>query len=156
MIIDISDATNQLSSEKLALVERLLRFIAEREKVPQLAEVSVNFVDEVAIQALNFQYRNKNEPTDVISFAMQDSISEELQILGNDSFPILLGDIVISVDQAKNQAKSYGHSLKREISFLTVHGFLHLLGYNHLEPDDEKVMFARQNELLEDFGIERA
>lgn len=156
MVIDISDTTNELSDEELALIEQLVRFIAKAESVPNHAEISVNFVDDVAIQALNLQYRNKNEPTDVISFAMQESISQELQIQTDDSFPLMLGDIVISVDRANNQAKTYNHSFKREICFLTMHGFLHLLGYDHLRSTDEKVMFARQHELLRDFGIERA
>lgn len=156
MVIDISDATNELSDEELDLINRLIRFIAKKERVPNHAELSVNFVDDPTIQALNLQYRNKNEPTDVISFAMQESITEELNIQVEESFPILLGDIVISVDRAKNQAKAYNHSFKREISFLTVHGFLHLLGYNHSKPAEEKMMFAKQNELLRDFGIERS
>lgn len=116
--------------------------------------MSVNFVDNREIQELNRNYRQKDSPTDVISFAMQETGEGEVNILGLD-MPVILGDIVISVDRAKEQAEEYGHSIEREFAFLTIHGFLHLLGYDHLTEEDEKEMFGKQNEILSDFGIER-
>lgn len=92
--------------------------------------------------------------TDVISFALEEEEAGELAIQSK-SLPILLGDIIISVEKATEQAEEYGHSFERELGFLAVHGFLHLLGYNHINEKDEKEMFLRQNEILGAFGLER-
>ena len=100
------------------------------------------------IHRLNRDYRGIDRPTDVISFALEDvhDIKTEVRVLG---------DIYISIDKAKEQAKEYGHSFKRELCFLAVHGLLHLLGYDHMEKEEEKVMFNRQKEILEHYGIVR-
>jgi len=155
VIVDITDTTEQLSTEQIDLIERLIHFIATKENVPSRAEVSVNIVDHTTIQSLNLQYRGLDEPTDVISFALQDEVDEEVDIQRDETIPLILGDIIISLDQAKEQAQSYNHSLNRELGFLTVHGFLHLLGYDHLTKEDEEVMFTKQNQLLQEFGLER-
>ncbi|MFD1609890.1 rRNA maturation RNase YbeY [Oceanobacillus luteolus] len=155
MYIDFHDETNSLPTEYFDLLQRLLEFARKKEGVSQEAEMSVNFVDDKEIQELNRNYRQKDEPTDVISFAMQEKVDGELHIYGEEDIPTILGDIVISIDRAKEQAEEYGHTLEREISFLTIHGFLHLLGYDHLTEEEEKEMFARQNEILSEFGIER-
>ena len=112
-------------------------------------EFSVIIVDNERIHKINKEYRGIDRPTDVISFALEDSEGVELENYR------ILGDIYISIDKVKEQAKSYGHSERRELAFLTVHGFLHLLGYDHMEPDDEKIMFAKQEEILNGFGITR-
>ena len=109
--------------------------------------VSVSFVDNAFIHQLNRDYRKIDRPTDVISFAFLDGESDrEAQLNGGGI--VCLGDIYISIDKAKEQAEEYGHSLNRELSFLFVHGLLHLLGYDHMTPEDEKVMFALQDEIL--------
>lgn len=109
--------------------------------------VSVSFVDNTFIHQLNRDYRKIDRPTDVISFAFLDGESDrEAQLNGGGI--VCLGDIYISIDKAKEQAEEYGHSLNRELSFLFVHGLLHLLGYDHMTPEDEKVMFALQDEIL--------
>ncbi|WP_339228159.1 rRNA maturation RNase YbeY [Oceanobacillus sp. FSL K6-2867] len=154
MHIDFHDETNSVSSDYVDLLERLLQFAADKEGISKEAEMSVNFVDNKEIQELNRNYRGKDAPTDVISFAMQESVDGELEIVGED-MPLTLGDIVISVDKAKEQAIEYEHSGERELAFLTVHGFLHLLGYDHMNKTDEEKMFKRQEEILGDFGIER-
>lgn len=154
MHIDFHDTTNLLPTDQVDLLKRLLEFAAKREGVSNEAEMSVNFVRDGEIQELNRNYRQKNTPTDVISFAMQDRVDGEMDIQGAD-IPIILGDIVISVDRAKDQAEEYGHTLEREIAFLTIHGFLHLLGYDHMTETDEKEMFAKQREILSEFGIGR-
>ncbi|GGN54604.1 MULTISPECIES: rRNA maturation RNase YbeY [Oceanobacillus] len=154
MHIDFHDKTNLLPADQVDLLKRLLEFAAKREGVSNEAEMSVNFVRDGEIQELNRNYRQKNTPTDVISFAMQDRVDGEMHIQGVD-IPIILGDIVISVDRAQEQADEYGHTLEREIAFLTIHGFLHLLGYDHMTETDEKEMFAKQREILSEFGIER-
>jgi probable rRNA maturation factor len=154
MHIDFHDKTNSVPTDYVDLIQRLLIFTAEKEGIVPEAEMSVNFVDNKEIQELNRNYRQKDSPTDVISFAMQESVEGEMDIIGGD-IPMILGDIVISVDKAKEQAIEYDHTYERELAFLTVHGFLHLLGYDHMNKTDEKKMFKKQEEILGEFGIER-
>ena len=116
-------------------------------------EVSVTLTDNAYIQTLNKKYRQIDRPTDVLFFALNEG--EEPQINGAPEFNVL-GDIVLSVEQAKEQAAEYGHSLRREIAFLTVHGMLHLLGYDHIEEDDRLEMEREQKAVMEKLGIARA
>lgn len=104
------------------------------------------FIDDKEMQKINKQYRGINKTTDVISFALNDN-SHINPVLNS------LGDIFISIPKMKSQASEYGHSEKRELSFLTVHGILHLLGYDHMMPEDEKIMFGLQKEILEELRI---
>lgn len=154
MHIDFSDQTNSVSPDYIDLLHRLIQFAAEKEGVSHEAEMSINFVNNKEIQELNRNYRQQDKPTDVITFALQETVAGEVNIVGED-IPLTLGDVVISMDKAIEQAKDYDHSLERELSFLTVHGFLHLLGYNHLDKAEEEEMFTRQTEILGEFGIER-
>lgn len=154
MHIDFHDKTNKLPTDYVDLVQRLLQFTAKEEGISPEAEMSVNIVGDDEIRELNRNYRQMDEATDVISFAMQDKVDEEIEIQG-EAIPIALGDIVISLDKAIEQAKTYNHSLEREISFLAVHGFLHLLGFDHLTDADEKKMIQKQTDILSEFGIER-
>ncbi|SET63789.1 probable rRNA maturation factor [Salinibacillus kushneri] len=154
MQLDLFDETNTITKEHLNLVERLLQFSADQEKISAQAEMSVTFVDNAKIQEVNKDYRGKDYATDVISFAMQDEGEGEMAIVG-DNLPLILGDIIISVDKISEQAQDYEHSFERELGFLAVHGFLHLLGYDHMEPDDEKEMFGKQEEYLNEFGLKR-
>ena len=108
--------------------------------------ISVSLVDNEFIHQINRDYRGIDRPTDVISFAFLDN--EDRNAIYKSKEPVCLGDIYISVDKAKEQAEEYGHSLKRELSFLFVHGLLHLLGYDHMTEEDEKVMFRLQDEIL--------
>lgn len=111
------------------------------------ASCSVVFVTPGAIQEVNRTYRSIDRPTDVISFALKDS-AEDYMI--NEEIDEELGDIFINIDAVRNQAKEYGHSQRREVCFLFTHGLLHLLGYDHMEPEDEKIMFALQDVILND------
>lgn len=154
MQIDYTDKTMLLTESHKQLIHELLRFAAEKEQVNSNSEVSVSFVTNEEIQIINRTYRNRDEVTDVISFALEEEEAGELAIQSK-SLPILLGDIIISVEKATEQAEEYGHSFERELGFLAVHGFLHLLGYNHINEKDEKEMFLRQNEILGAFGLER-
>ncbi|MCQ2801145.1 MAG: rRNA maturation RNase YbeY [Bacilli bacterium] len=104
----------------------------------------VTIVNNKEIHKINREYRNVDRPTDVISFAFLDEESEK-ELKGG---PISLGQIIISYEKAEEQAKEYGHSLLREMSFLFTHGMLHLLGYDHMEKEDEVVMFKLQDEIL--------
>ena len=109
--------------------------------------LSVSFVDNEFIHKMNREYRGVDRPTDVISFAFLDGDDNREQLLHGKG-PVSLGDIYISIDKAKEQAKEYNHPLERELSFLFVHGLLHLLGYDHMTEEDEKVMFKLQDEIL--------
>ena len=154
LMIDILDETGQVTVEQQELVSKLLEFAAIQEEVKEGSEVSITFVDNERIHEINKEYRQKDAPTDVISFAMEEMGEGEIEIKGSDE-PVVLGDIIISIDRTKEQANEYGHSYERELGFLAVHGFLHLLGYDHMNEDDEKVMFSRQRELLEKYGLTR-
>lgn len=126
----------------------LLDHTLEHEKVNN-AIFSIIFVDDEEIHRLNKNYRKVDRVTDVISFAFEDT----QDLLYNDIR--MLGDIYICIPQMKRQALDYGHSEKRELSFLAVHGLLHLLGYDHMNKDDEKVMFELQELMLSDENIKR-
>ena len=122
-------------------------------------EISVMFVDDEEIKTLNKFHRNIDKPTDVLSFPLFEydedgEIIEEFADF-NKSGELLLGDIVISTERAKAQAEEYGHSVLREIGFLTVHSMLHLFGYDHMNKEDEEEMSSYQNEILNEMGLER-
>ena len=152
--IDFFDEENALNQEELIQIEQLLNFAAANEGVQSGSELSVTFVSNERIQEINREYRDKDQPTDVISFAMEELGEGELEILGAE-IPRILGDIIISIPKAREQAEEYNHSFMREIGFLAVHGFLHLLGYDHLTADEEKEMVEKQKEILEGYGLER-
>lgn len=154
MQIDTYDKTDSVEIDYINLVEELLAIAAEQENIQDNAEVSISFVDNDEIQEINKTYRNKDKPTDVISFALEDEFEGEVEIIGVE-LPRVLGDIIISVDMAKLQAEEYNHSLKRELGFLAVHGFLHLLGYDHMNEKDEAEMKRRQEEVLGAYGLGR-
>ena len=130
---------------------------AAAEKVGELygvenGEVSVTLTNNEYIHTLNKQYRGIDRPTDVLSFALNES--EEPDVEDGPDVNVL-GDLVISVERAKEQAADYGHRVKREIAFLTVHGMLHLLGYDHMEEEDRIEMEAEQRFVMEKLGIPR-
>ncbi|WP_243014933.1 rRNA maturation RNase YbeY [Brevibacillus borstelensis] len=140
-----------------ALIVRCLQEAAEREEVS--GEVVVTLVNNERIHELNREYRNVDRPTDVLSFAMNEAGEGEMDIFIDeeelDQFPNMLGDIIISLPKAEEQARDYGHSLERELGFLAVHGFLHLLGYDHQTEQEEKEMFSCQEEVLQKIGLTR-
>ncbi|MDC2863365.1 MULTISPECIES: rRNA maturation RNase YbeY [unclassified Bacillus (in: firmicutes)] len=154
LIIDFFDETEEVKEEYVELIQQLVEKAAEIESVEDGAELSVTFVNNERIQEINREYRDKDQPTDVISFAMEDMGEGEMEIVGVE-MPRMLGDIIISIPRAKEQAEEYGHSFDRELGFLAVHGFLHLLGYDHMTEEEEKVMFGKQKEVLAAFGLTR-
>ena len=123
----------------------MIDFAIEKEKLKNVI-FNIIIVNNDYIHKLNKEYRNIDSPTDVISFALEDEKNMKMV----DDVRIL-GDIYISLDKAEEQAKEYGHSLKRELTFLAVHGFYHLLGYDHMNKEDEEVMFAKQKEVLDSY-----
>lgn len=110
---------------------------------------NIIFITNKEIHKINKEYRKVDRPTDVISFALEDNKDIEYKDFR------LLGDSYISVDRAIEQAREYNHSLKRELCFLSTHGILHLLGYDHQTKKEEEIMFTKQKELLEKYGIQR-
>lgn len=135
--------------EELEIVEKVLYSAIEKEKLENIF-FNLIIVDNNYIHDLNKNYRNIDRETDVITFALEDENSIILP-----SSERILGDIYISLDKAKTQAKDYRHSLLRELSFLAVHGFYHLLGYDHMTKEEEKIMFQKQEEVLDAFKITR-
>lgn len=158
MDITFIDETTKISDANLKEVEELLQFAADFLKISEDTEMSVTFMDNAGIQVINRDYRGKDVPTDVISFALEEEGEDELPIIFEDEeeiFPRNLGDIMISIERTEEQAVEYGHSFERELGFLAVHGFLHLNGYDHMETEDEKEMFGLQKEILDAYGLKR-
>ncbi|MCR8641974.1 rRNA maturation RNase YbeY [Paenibacillus sp. N1-5-1-14] len=169
-----------ISAAMIGQLKELLEMAAEQEGISE-GEVSLSFVDDETIQELNKQYRGLDKPTDVLSFAMQEMFDGELEInydgdyeeeeveidaedeedgdsddADDDGSDLLaLGDIIISIPTALAQAEEYGHSVEREIGFLFVHGFFHLIGYDHENEEAEKEMFGKQETVLAKAGLTR-
>ena len=137
--------------EALDAVRRAVLTVGELYGVMD-AEVSVTLTDDAHIHVLNRDYRSVDRPTDVLSFALTES--EEPAIL-DAPYGVVLGDLVISLERAATQAEEYGHSFLRELSFLTVHGMLHLLGYDHIEEEDRVEMEEEQRHVMDVLGIAR-
>ena len=142
--------TNEQLDEYEALFNEIIEATFKMLAVEDACELSCIIVDNKEIHRINREYRQIDRPTDVISFAYEDAECFELE-----GMPRQLGDIFISLDKAKEQAESYGHSFKREFCFLFTHGLLHLLGYDHIEKDDEEKMLRIQKSILEALGIGR-
>lgn len=156
MIIDIFDETQQVDEMHIALVQNIIQFACDFLKLSDNLECSVTLVDNETIRNINRDYRGKDTPTDVISFALDDETSDVKTTLTLDAtFAHHIGDIVISIERAKEQADDYGHTFERELGFLAVHGFLHLNGYDHITPSQEEEMFTLQNNIFQAFGLER-
>lgn len=151
------DEGQRLTSDQYELIETIVKLTAERLSLQPEIEVDISIVTDQEIHELNLNYRGIDRPTDVLSFALEegepDSWSELSQM--NIGLNRHLGDIIISYDQAVRQAEEYHHSLDRELAFLTVHGFLHLNGYDHQTAEEEREMFQLQEEVLKDYGLER-
>ena len=140
---------NNLTNEKLIEIEELDdygKYLLDYMKIN--ASFSVIIVDNKEIHKINKEYRGIDRPTDVISFALEEDENYEIK-------ERLLGDIYISIDKVYEQAKEYNHSVKRELFFLVTHGFLHLLGYDHMKKEDEEIMFPLQEKILDNYGVKR-
>ena len=160
-MVKIYIANNQkkikADNEIKSIIKKSIKQALKSEDCDFDCEVSVTLVDNEEIKQLNKEHRNKDSVTDVLSFPMQE-FDEEMNII-SDEFSedtIILGDIVLSLERAEEQADEYGHSFEREVAFLTVHSMLHLLGYDHeTTKEDEEIMFKKQNEILNEMGITR-
>lgn len=146
--------TKELEEAIKSVCDRVL----EDENVTLPCEISITIVDNEQIHEINLEHRGIDRPTDVLSFPMLEfetpGIIDENEI-DFDEDELVLGDIVISLERASEQAESYGHSLLREVAFLTAHSMLHLLGYDHMEPEEEAVMISKQEKSLTELGITR-
>lgn len=143
----IFNQTDRNLEKEMDKLYDLLKFTLKREQLENV-EFNIIFVDSDTIHEINKTYRNVDRVTDVISFALEDNKTIELDHR-------VLGDIYICIERAEEQAKEYGHTFLRELSFLTIHGLLHLLGYDHMEKEEEKIMFQKQEDILNKFGIRR-
>ena len=148
MEIEVFNETEENLTEECEKLKEFLVQVAKDEKLDNII-YNVIIINDEKIREINREYRNIDRETDVISFALEDEKSF------NRTDIRVLGDIYISIDKARSQALEYGHSFKRELYFLAVHGFLHLLGYDHMKKEDEDVMFKKQEEVLSRYGIER-
>lgn len=134
--------------KELSILNDYIKHLVKKLELEK-CEFNIIIIDNQQIHEINKQYRNIDRETDVISFAMEDNM--DIQYVDFR----LLGDIYISIDKCYSQAKEYGHSNIRELCFLATHGILHLLGYDHMQEDEEKEMFKLQEELLESYDIKR-
>ncbi|AQS59898.1 rRNA maturation RNase YbeY [Desulforamulus ferrireducens] len=144
--------------EEIAVDEQLIKIVEDvvteslkTEGYSEEAEVSLIFVDDDYIQSLNAEYRGVDKPTDVLSFAL----NEGEEVAEAEEAEELLGDIVISLPTARRQAEEYGHSFHREVAYLTAHGSLHLLGYDHMTEEDKQIMREKEEAILGRLGITR-
>ena len=141
----------EIPEEIEEILEQVILGTLNHEKIDKFCEISILFVDNDKIRELNRDYRDNDKETDVLSFQQYESIEE---INGEGDF-ILLGDVVISLEKALEQSKEYGHSFIREISYLAVHSILHLLGYDHMENEEKKIMRSKEEAILEKLQIFR-
>lgn len=146
-MFEIINEVNKNISE-LDKINEFLNFVVKKEHLENCL-FNIIIVDNDYIHKLNKEYRGIDRPTDVISFALEDE-EDDVKL----DFRVL-GDIYISLDKTYEQAKLYNHSFLRELSFLTIHGLLHLLGYDHMNKEEEEIMFKKQEDLLNEFGITR-
>lgn len=164
MYVEMIDETGQVSEAIKKQTLDLLQFAAEKTGKDN-KEMAVTFVTNERSHGLNLEYRDTDRPTDVISleYKPESSLSfseedlEENPELAEmlDEFDAYIGELFISVDKAREQAEEYGHSFEREMGFLAVHGFLHINGYDHYTPEEEKEMFTLQEEILTAYGLKR-
>ncbi|SHJ50851.1 rRNA maturation RNase YbeY [Thermoclostridium caenicola] len=148
-----------LPREIISLIKKGVRLCARQNGFTHPYDVWITLVDNDRIAQINEEHRNIQAPTDVLSFPLLDFSGGVLDIQPGDIDPhtkrVALGDIIISVEKAQEQADAYGHSFEREIAFLAVHGMLHLLGYDHEQPDEEKDMIQRQERVLQELNLPR-
>ncbi|MDN6437772.1 MAG: rRNA maturation RNase YbeY [Lactococcus sp.] len=163
MYIEMLDNTGKVSDDMQQETIKLLNFAASFIHLPEHKEMAITYVLNDEIQKINQDYRGKDAPTDVVSleyepeqisfdadFDMPEALQAELA-----EFDSFIGELFISIEKAQEQADNYGHSYEREMGFLAVHGFLHINGYDHMIEEEEKVMFALQEEILTAYGLTR-
>lgn len=152
MKLIINNETNEDINIKNDL-EKVIKEVLDVEKIDQeKCEVSLSFVDEEKIRQLNRDFRSIDRSTDVLSFPIEDFFNEDRENILEKPY-LMLGDVVICLDVARKQADDLGHSFEREVMYLTCHSILHLLGYDHIEDDDKKIMRAKEKEVMKNLGV---
>lgn len=152
-----------LSIDYESIADKVINAALDYEKCPYEAEISLTLTNDEGIHIINNEFRKIDRPTDVLSFPMVDYdtpgefgfLDETDEYFNPESGELMLGDIVISLDKVEEQAKAYGHSVTREFAFLIAHSMLHLMGYDHMEKDEEEIMEKKQEEILNLLGIGR-
>lgn len=160
VLIDNRQSFIEVDEKLEALAEKVIKGVLDYEECEEDYEVSISFVSNEEMKELNNEYRGIDSETDVLSFPMMEFDDEEAEDEADEDVEYIeeelaLGDIVVSMERAKEQAVEYGHSFERELAFLLVHGMLHLLGYDHENAEDERVMVNKQEEVLNKLGISR-
>ncbi len=159
LIIENEQNKEEVNEELTDIIQTVCDKVLQTEECDFDAEISVTFTDNEGIRAINKEYRNIDKPTDVLSFPMlefdENGVADDAE-LDSDGDLIMLGDIVISLERAREQSIEFRHSMKREIAFLTAHSMLHLLGYDHVDDEEgEKIMIQKQEAVLNSLGITR-
>ena len=157
-IVEVNFLDLKENKDYIKLIEKVIDKCFEEEKLKDLnIYMSITLTTEEQIHKLNKEYRNVDKPTDVLSFPMFEK--EEIDsIIKNREKRLVnepLGDIIISIKQVELQAKEYGHSFERELSYMLVHGFYHLMGYDHIEEKDKIIMRPKEEKILQDLKITR-
>jgi len=165
ILIDNRQINIILKKEDEDILKEIIDYTLKEEGVNIIYEISVIFIDNTIIRELNLEYRNIDKETDVLSFPMleypQKKVFKDSYIDFNftddffDEGRLVLGDIALSLEKAKEQSEEYGHSFIREICYLIIHSLLHLLGYDHIEEADKHKMRKREEEILEKFNLKR-
>ena len=158
LIEDLQDKI-KLDDKVKSLINKAVVLSLESENVIIDSQVSIYFVDNERIQEINKEQRDIDKPTDVLTFPMAEFCNGKLDLktgdIDMDEGLLILGDIIISLEKAKEQAEIYGHSLEREVLFLVTHGMYHILGYDHLDDKTHKEMIAKQEEVLKGLNLKR-
>ncbi len=159
VFIENEQAAVAVSDDLLELLDKTVKACLASENIKVGCEANILLTDDSSIRSINKQFRQIDKATDVLSFPMADMKDGKLLSETGDYDPdeelLLLGDIVISMETAVRQAEQYGHSFERELAFLTAHGIFHLLGYDHMEKDEETVMTSKQEAVLGKLGLKR-
>jgi len=145
VLFDNRQDSMEIKEENMKAIEKAVNTTIEVEKAKGNFEVSVSFVNNKEIRELNRVYRNVDSDTDVLSFPMDDE--EDLEGV------IMLGDVILSTEKIIEQAEDFGHSLEREMLYLTVHSMLHLLGYDHMTDDEKEEMREREKEVMKELQL---
>ncbi len=160
------DGEEEIGFDYESLLIKVVEEALRQEQCPYECEVNVRLTENEGIRRLNQEFRDLDVPTDVLSFPMVeyevpadfsqlDSPEAQVMYFNLDTKELLLGDIVISLERAREQSEEYGHSLERELAFLTAHSMLHLMGYDHMEDGEREVMEGKQENILQNLGITR-
>lgn len=159
LLIDNEQDKLEITEELEAMMKSVCDMALKTEECNFDAEVSITFTDNENIHKINLEHRGIDRPTDVLSFPMiefDEDANAQMADFEYDGDLVMLGDIVISTEQAILQAEEFGHSVKRELAFLCAHSMLHLLGYDHeISEEDEKIMFDKQDKILNELNITR-